>query len=153
MITSNTITATDSPYLKMTGIPGVGGRNSKFITQLAGQARVVCKHLKGVGIGLMAFALWGGALQAGNIYVPNFSFESPVVPPVTPFAGPAIDDWAKSAQPFWYDPAQNFDTPWDFLMGGIEIGHAVCRINPSFRLRERMHHGTGRGISAPATNR
>ena len=65
----------------------------------------------------MALALWGGALQAGNIYVPNSSFESPVVPPVTPFAGPAMDDWAKSPQPFWYDPAQNFDTPWDFLMG------------------------------------
>jgi len=52
-----------------------------------------------------------------NIAVPNFSFESPVVPPVSPYAGPDIDFWEKSPQPVWYDPSQNQNTPWADLMG------------------------------------
>lgn len=51
------------------------------------------------------------------LYVPNASFESPVVPPVSPYAQPDMDYWQKSPQPGWYDPSQNYDTPWDDLMG------------------------------------
>lgn len=58
-----------------------------------------------------------GRLVAGTLDVPNNSFESPVVPPVSPYAAPDVDSWQKSAQPAWYDPAQNSDTPWIDLMG------------------------------------
>src|SRR5208282_6234895 len=36
----------------------------------------------------VSLASWTGTLRAGTIYVPNGSFESPVVPPVTPYAIP-----------------------------------------------------------------
>jgi hypothetical protein len=54
---------------------------------------------------------------AAAISVPNNSFESPVVPPVSPYAAPDIDYWQKSPQPTWYDPSQNANTPWSYLMG------------------------------------
>jgi len=54
---------------------------------------------------------------AGTVVVPNGSFESPAVPPVSPYAWPFIDDWQKSAQPAWYNPTNNSNTPWDYLMG------------------------------------
>lgn len=58
-------------------------------------------------------------LAAGVLHVPNASFESPRVPPVSPYAGPDIASWQKSPQPVWYDPAQNADTPWEFLVGSF----------------------------------
>jgi hypothetical protein len=54
---------------------------------------------------------------AAAIAVPNGSFESPAVPPVSPYASPEIDYWQKSPQPAWYDPSQNANTPWAYLMG------------------------------------
>lgn len=54
---------------------------------------------------------------AGTIYVPNYSFESPVVPEVFPYATNALDEWEESPQPSWYDPSQNYDTPWSYLVG------------------------------------
>ena len=66
--------------------------------------------------------LWAAGpatLRAGTIYVPNGSFESPVVPPVSPYAGPDMDYWQKSPQPAWYDPSQNYNTPWEDLMGAF----------------------------------
>ncbi len=57
------------------------------------------------------------AVDAAMIYVPNASFESPVVGPVSPYATPDIDFWQKSAQPVWYEPTNNADTPWQYLMG------------------------------------
>ncbi len=60
---------------------------------------------------------WTGTSQAGVITVPNGSFESPLAPRDTPYASPEVDEWQKSDQPAWYDPSQNFDTPWAFLMG------------------------------------
>jgi hypothetical protein len=67
----------------------------------------------------MAGAVMPTSLLAGNLYLPNSSFESPPVPPVSPYAGPELDFWHKSPQPAWYDPSQNFDTPWDYLMGAF----------------------------------
>src|SRR4029079_9939834 len=55
--------------------------------------------------------------RAAAIPVPNGSFESPSVPAVSPYAAPDIDNWQKSPQPAWYDPAQNSNTPWTYLMG------------------------------------
>jgi len=65
----------------------------------------------------VSLATWTGTLRAGTIYVPNGSFESPVVPPVTPYAIPDLNAWEKSDQPAWYDPSQNYDTQWADLMG------------------------------------
>ncbi len=62
--------------------------------------------------GLLWCALSVGAVE---LFVPNASFESPVIPPVTPYAAPDIDAWQKSAQPIWYDPGTN--GPWAYLMG------------------------------------
>src|ERR1017187_336469 len=68
-------------------------------------------------VGVAALVAWTGPLRAATIYLPNASFESPLVPPVDPFAGPDMDYWQKSAQPAWYYPSNNFDTPWEDLMG------------------------------------
>lgn len=68
-------------------------------------------------LALSAALGWTLASQAGTITIPNHSFESPAVPPTAPYASPEIDDWQKSAQPVWYDPSQNADTPWAYLMG------------------------------------
>jgi len=67
--------------------------------------------------GIAALATGTTRLQAATIPIPNGSFESPVVPPVSPYAAPDMDDWEKSPQPAWYDPAQNYNTPWEDLMG------------------------------------
>jgi hypothetical protein len=60
---------------------------------------------------------WTLVSQGGTIAIPNYSFESPAVPPTAPYASPEIEDWQKSDQPAWYDPSQNADTPWAYLMG------------------------------------
>jgi hypothetical protein len=56
-------------------------------------------------------------LRAATLSLPNASFESPVVPPVSPYAGPDMDYWQKSPQPGWYEPTNNYNTPWEDLMG------------------------------------
>jgi hypothetical protein len=68
-------------------------------------------------VAIVSLAAWTGPLQAGTIDIPNGSFESPVVPPIAPYATNGIDYWQKSSQPVWYDPSQNYDTPWEDLMG------------------------------------
>src|SRR5260370_13231365 len=55
---------------------------------------------------LVAASCW-----AGNLYVPNFSFESPG----TQFADPRIDSWQKAPQPSTFDP--NTFASWDNLIG------------------------------------
>jgi hypothetical protein len=62
-------------------------------------------------LGLLTLLAMAGPLSAGNLYLPNFSFESPV----TPFAGPQIDSWQKTAQPAGFDP--NIFGAWDNLAG------------------------------------
>src|SRR5664279_1196846 len=84
----------------------------------AGPARrSAALSLSQLALCVLALAAWTAPLQAGTLYLPNASFESPVVPPVSPYAGPDMDSWQKSAQPAWYYPSNNFDTPWDYLMG------------------------------------
>jgi hypothetical protein len=68
------------------------------------------------GATLEAVALAGilataNTLTAGNLYVPNGSFESPA----TVFVDTNINSWQKSPQPPWYDP--NANGPWDQLTG------------------------------------
>jgi len=52
----------------------------------------------------------GSVLGQTNIQVPNASFESPE----TVFADPQVDDWEKTAQPFWWDEQNG---PWTQLTG------------------------------------
>src|SRR5664279_5255794 len=68
-------------------------------------------------VGVVALAAWTTPLRAVTIAIPNGSFESPVVPPVVPYAAPDMDYWQKSPQPGWYNPTNNFNTPWEDLMG------------------------------------
>jgi len=72
---------------------------------------------RAIVVAIAALLVWTGTNQAGMITVPNGSFESPLAPRDTPYASPEVDAWQKSDQPAWYDPSQNFDTPWVFLMG------------------------------------
>ena len=57
-----------------------------------------------LGATAVALATWTGTLRAGTIYVPNYSFESPVVPEIFPYATNALDEWEESPQPSDYDP-------------------------------------------------
>jgi hypothetical protein len=75
------------------------------------------RPLTALTVGLLALAACAGTLRAGTIPIPNGSFESPVVPPVSPYAIPDMDYWQKSPQPDWYNPTNNYDTPWEDLMG------------------------------------
>jgi hypothetical protein len=83
-------------------------------TSVGGSIRLI---LLRVVVGLAALAAWVGPVRAGTVFLPNASFEAPLVPPVSPYAMPDMDYWEKSPQPSWYDPAQNYDTPWEDLMG------------------------------------
>ncbi|HTL56418.1 MAG TPA: hypothetical protein VL361_12115 [Candidatus Limnocylindrales bacterium] len=76
-------------------------------------------NLRVLALGMMVISLLlaAAAGRAGSIFVPNSSFESPAVPQVSPYASPEMDDWEKSPQPVWYDPSQNNNTPWAYLMG------------------------------------
>jgi len=44
--------------------------------------------------------------------LPNYSFESPEID----FAGPAMNNWEKAPEPFWYDDSSGL-FPWEALMG------------------------------------
>ena len=58
------------------------------------------RYLMAAVLGLGALLTSTGALHAGKLYVPNFSFESQV----TPLAGPDVDSWQKPPQPAGFDP-------------------------------------------------
>jgi hypothetical protein len=79
-------------------------------------SRVRC-NLMPVVLGLVAMLALAGTLRAGNLYVPNDSFESPVVAEDFPYATNEVDEWEESPQPADYNPTNNFDTPWSYLVG------------------------------------
>ncbi len=82
---------------------------------------LLCK----VVAGLAVLAAWVCPLQAGTVYVPNASFESPVVPiDLTP-AIPDMDYWQKAPQPIWYDPIYFGGYPWDTLIGTFYNFHTT----------------------------
>ena len=83
-------------------------------SRVSGRAALVLAELL---VGIAALTASTTPLLAGTIAIPNASFESPVVPPVSPYAFPDMDYWQKSPQPGWYDPTNNFNTPWEDLMG------------------------------------
>lgn len=68
-------------------------------------------------MGFLATFFLADRVHAGNIYVPNFSFESPNIGTNSPYAAPVMDDWQESPQPSWYDPADFGGSPWSDLFG------------------------------------
>ena len=70
-----------------------------------------------LGMGLVWLAGAAGRLEGGNIFVPNYSFESPVIGTKSPYAAPVLDSWEESPQPGWYDPANFNNSPWAYLVG------------------------------------
>lgn len=64
---------------------------------------------------IATFCVMAGVSKAGTIYIPNSSFESPAVAPVSPYAGPDMDSWQKTPQPVWFDP--NSYGSWSNLSG------------------------------------
>lgn len=78
------------------------------------------RPLVGSRVGLGALLLTAGSslalLHAVSLPVPNASFESPAPPPGFP-ASPVIDDWLKTPQPIWFDPAATGGITWSQLSG------------------------------------
>ena len=52
--------------------------------------------------GVIMLAVAAGPAQAGMISIPNASFESPVIPNVSPYATSTINDWQKAPVPSWW---------------------------------------------------
>jgi len=75
------------------------------------------RHLLTAALGVATLLAGPGALRAGNLYVPNYSFESPNIGTNSPYAAPVLDSWNQSAQPSWYVPANFGGSPWAYLMG------------------------------------
>ena len=90
--------------------------NPSPITRQVYVPQAVLTGLLGL-LGLLVLLAGAETLRAGNLYLPNASFAAPVVPETNPYAVPDMAAWEKSAQPAWYDPSQNDDTPWADLMG------------------------------------
>jgi hypothetical protein len=69
------------------------------------------------------FSYLGGYWDVDNVRllealnVPNFSFETPSVPDVSPYADPYLDYWQETPQPAYYDPSEFDNTPWQYLVG------------------------------------
>ena len=75
-------------------------------------ARYNCaSQFLGIALALVALAASLNVLRAGNLYVPNFSFESQP----TTFADPRVDSWQKTAQPNTFDT--NVFGDWNNLSG------------------------------------
>src|SRR5580658_163689 len=67
--------------------------------------------------GLAAMLALAGGVHAGNVYVPNYSFESPDIGTNSPYAAPVLDSWQESPQPSWYEQADFGGSPWEDLVG------------------------------------
>jgi len=78
----------------------------------SGQMRMNIRNMfVAVLVGTVMLAALASKLQAGSIYIPNASFESPQ----TEFVDINIDFWQKSPTPWWYDESGGYY--WDQLTG------------------------------------
>ena len=76
-----------------------------------------CRHLPAAALGLAVLLAGSAALRAGNLYVPNYSFESPNIGTDSPYAAPVLQSWQETPQPNWYDPDDFDGAPWSYLAG------------------------------------
>ena len=67
--------------------------------------------LKFTFLALVTAAVVSNTARAGNVPVPNGSFETIA----TAFADPRVDSWQKTPRPDWWD--DNANGPWDQLTG------------------------------------
>jgi hypothetical protein len=74
-------------------------------------------RLMAVALGLTSLLALAGALRAGGLYVPNYSFALPDIGTNSPYAAPVLEAWQESAQPGWYNPADFGGSPWSDLVG------------------------------------
>jgi len=79
------------------------------------------------------FLALAGTLCAANVYVPNFSFESPS----TAFVDPRIDSWQKAPQPATFDT--NVFGAWDNLAGVF--------VNPAPPNADHIDNGDGNQLA------
>jgi hypothetical protein len=70
-----------------------------------------------LALGVILLGTFTVTVHAGNIYVPNFSFESPGGLTSFPYATNEVDEWAETPQPADYNAASNNNTPWSYLVG------------------------------------
>jgi hypothetical protein len=73
--------------------------------------------LKAIALVMAVLAISVLTVHAGNIYVPNYSFELPNIGTNAPYAAPVFDDWQEAPQPDWYNPTNFGGSPWTELMG------------------------------------
>ncbi len=75
------------------------------------------RHAMALALGLAMTAAFAGVVCAGTVYVPNYSFELPVIGTNSPYAAPVLESWQESSQPSWYVPADYGGSPWADLVG------------------------------------
>ncbi len=88
--------------------------NPPQATLAHGHAVLLSKILMAVAV---LCALGTGPARAGALYLPNASFESPVVPFESIPAFPYMDYWQKSPEPGWYASSPYGSYPWEYYMG------------------------------------
>ena len=111
-------------------------KNLKSTTSTAFQATFepVNIRYKSIIFGLgLAFAASTAGSYAGNLYLPNSSFESVA----TQFADPRIDSWQKAPQPATFDT--NIFGSWDNLAGVF--------LNPAVTNAEHINNVAGNQLA------
>ena len=73
--------------------------------------------LQKIALAVAGLAILALPVQAGNIYVPNYSFELPNIGTNAPYAAPTVNDWQEPPQPAWYSPTNFGGSPWSDLIG------------------------------------
>jgi hypothetical protein len=68
-------------------------------------------------VGVVLLVAWANGLQAGVIYIPNASFETPSAPNELPYAIPAVADWQKAPVPSWWLDLGYSAESWDQSVG------------------------------------
>ncbi len=66
--------------------------------------------------GMMILGAGALPVHAGDILIPNGSFESQVAPQVYPYVTTQIDSWQKAAKPAWFDETA-YGLLWDQTAG------------------------------------
>ena len=88
-------------------------QKTRLIDRLAGRRRFGFA----LAAGLVFLTAAASRVQAGNIYVPNYSFALPDIGTNSPYAAAVLQSWQQTSQPGWYSPADFDGAPWSDLAG------------------------------------